>query len=588
MNHKHIGHTVLAMGLALGLAACDGNADRQLPGGGMTPPPPPPPPPEGVMVLGVTESNVLVRFSVDDPGMVDEIGQISVNGGENVVGLDFRPASGALFAVTSDGRLLGINPETAAASVITDNIVPDGGLLDGDRFGVDFNPAANALRVVSNAGQNLRIGPAALPPNTGAAGVADRQLGYIQGLVAAAYTNPEGPTARPDAGTMLFVIDIDGVVHTQNANDGMLTEIGPLGIDPALDRVIDYAIAEVPEPILLKSASLKVAPVLTVNEHYVMTERDGVTTLHSINPLTGEATEIDNFPAGDHVGLIVEADEDGVPDQRFIGVMTAAEGSYTVNLFTLNLTDSSLTLDESLEVMGLDGEVVIGLDQRTTQLPDLDVGYAVTASGGIYTLNDNDTSTAIVADLLATLTVPLEGERFGVDFNPRADLLRIVSDNGQNLRVNLEAGRVIADEARVAGLAFVDGRVRLGDPAPQIVATAYRAAPQSLDGVIPALDFQYALDARNSTLARVAVPNDGALVEVGPLGVTLDMNDVEMAAAASLDIAGDDDVAYAAIRSGTQTGSTLYQIDLMTGAAMLLGAIGGNEGITAIAVMPMD
>ena len=38
------------------------------------------------------------------------------------------------------------------------------------------------------------------------------------------------------------------------------------------------------------------------------------------------------------------------------------------------------------------------------------------------------------------LTIPLEGASFGVDFNPAADALRIISDTGQNLRHPFAAG----------------------------------------------------------------------------------------------------------------------------------------------------
>ena len=58
---------------------------------------------------------------------------------------------------------------------------------------------------------------------------------------------------------------------------------------------------------------------------------------------------------------------------------------------------------------------------------------------------------ALLPLVASTALVALAGTAFGVDFNPRADLLRIVSNTGQNLRVNLQAGRIIADVAREAG-----------------------------------------------------------------------------------------------------------------------------------------
>ena len=70
--------------------------------------------------------------------------------------------------------------------------------------------------------------------------------------------------------------------------------------------------------------------------------------------------------------------------------------------------------------------------------------YGVGNGGGVYRL---DTSNA-TATLVNVLTVALEGTSFGVDFNPAADRLRIVSDTGQNLRHNVIAGgTTIADLA---------------------------------------------------------------------------------------------------------------------------------------------
>ena len=50
--------------------------------------------------------------------------------------------------------------------------------------------------------------------------------------------------------------------------------------------------------------------------------------------------------------------------------------------------------------------------------------------GGIYKLA---TRTA-EATKVSQLTIPLQGNVFGVDFNPAANALRVISDTGQNLR----------------------------------------------------------------------------------------------------------------------------------------------------------
>ncbi len=69
--------------------------------------------------------------------------------------------------------------------------------------------------------------------------------------------------------------------------------------------------------------------------------------------------------------------------------------------------------------------------------------YGVGNGGGVYTI---DPSTA-AAVFVNSLTVPLAGTFFGVDFNPAADRLRIISDTGQNLAHNVIAAGVTAANA---------------------------------------------------------------------------------------------------------------------------------------------
>jgi hypothetical protein len=76
--------------------------------------------------------------------------------------------------------------------------------------------------------------------------------------------------------------------------------------------------------------------------------------------------------------------------------------------------------------------LLVGIDFRV-QDGEL---YGVGDRGGIYTI---DTRTA-QAFKVTQLTIALDGLSFGVDFNPAADALRIISDKGQNLRHPFAAG----------------------------------------------------------------------------------------------------------------------------------------------------
>lgn len=519
--------------------------------------------------LAVTSSsNCLVRFSLSDPSTVTPIGELDSAG--DVVGLDFRPASGELFALTAMGELLLVDPMTAETTQVTASI----GDLEGQRYDIDFNPAANALRLISDAKQNFRLGSAGLVESAMATALVDGTFGYLQGVVATAYTN-----VNPgQEGTMMFVISADSrTFYQQDPNVGLLTRIG--GLFASADTV-----------------DVKGYNVFTAadgsNEHYAVFDVDGTVGLYSIDPATAETVLLKQLPdpaaGGNYMDLTVT--EGGSAALReFVVYEQSAVDTFQLQVVELDPADSMpgtalIAFDDTLNVTGLEpDDVLIGFDERTTNPGGTNNGlYAVAESGNIYSLDATAVATAV-----GELSETLSGARFDIDFNPRADLLRIIGDAGQNLRVNLDQDRVLAEEARNVGFAFVDGTVRLGDTMEPIpVAVGYRAAPQQLMDATPSLDFQYVIDARNSGLARVAVPNDGALVAVGDgllEGLTLAEGGMIQQ---SMDIA-QGGTAYAALRGEGEMASTLYTLDLAAGTATAVGVIGGEdmaEGVNALSV----
>ncbi|WP_345983214.1 DUF4394 domain-containing protein [Streptomyces sp. DSS69] len=94
------------------------------------------------------------------------------------------------------------------------------------------------------------------------------------------------------------------------------------------------------------------------------------------------------------------------------------------------------------KVSGLRGDTrVVGIDFRV-QDGKL---YGVGDQGGVYTLGTADARAVKVSQL----TVALSGGHFGVDFNPAADRLRVVSDTGGAAR--LYAVDVLTGAARDLG-----------------------------------------------------------------------------------------------------------------------------------------
>ena len=194
-------------------------------------------------VYGLTGENRLVNFSAGSPGDLETNVEVSgLQSGESLIGIDFRPVDGKLWAVGklgTAGRMYTIDPESGEATFVATLVNATGGApiaLMGSSFGFDFNPAADALRIVSDTGQNLR----ALPSDRVVAGVqrrtgdtfVDATLNYAgttaMGVGGAAYTNND---VDPATMTTLYDVDttLDDLVVQNPPNNGTLVKVADLG-----------------------------------------------------------------------------------------------------------------------------------------------------------------------------------------------------------------------------------------------------------------------------------------------------------------------------------------------------------------------
>lgn len=195
---------------------------------------------------------------------------------------------------------------------------------------------------------------------------------------------------------------------------------------------------------------------------------------------------------------------------------------------------------------GLGGRLV-GIDTR----PADGHLYGLTTTNDVYRIDP----TTGAATLVSTLTVPFDGDvRSGLAFNPQTDRLRVLSADGQNLRINVTLGATAADSP----LAYAPGDRNAGKR-PRIAAAAYTNAV--VDAPTTRL---MEIDAEQDVLVVQDPPNDGALATVGPLGVDFE----PLSGLAIMTDAGGVDHAYAA------TGGKLYTVDLGTGHADPVGPIG--------------
>ncbi len=193
----------------------------------------------GQTLYGMTTSNKLLTFDSADPSRI--ISRLRVTGfqpNEELLAIDFRPATGKLYGLGSSSRVYVIDVQTAVATPVGPG--PFTPALEGNAFGFDFNPVVDRIRIVGENGQNLRVHPdlgAVVDSNLVTPGIQpDGRLAYANGdvnfnrrplVVGAAYTNPDND---PATGTTLY--DIDGrrdVLAIQNPpNSGTLNTVGRL------------------------------------------------------------------------------------------------------------------------------------------------------------------------------------------------------------------------------------------------------------------------------------------------------------------------------------------------------------------------
>jgi hypothetical protein len=214
----------------------------------------------------------------------------------------------------------------------------------------------------------------------------------------------------------------------------------------------------------------------------------------------------------------------------------------------------------SVPVTGLQaGESLVGIDIRTAtgQL------YGISTTSRLYTIVP---LTGAATPVGAAGAFTLNGTSFAMDFNPVVDRIRLISNTGQNLRINPNDGTLAGTDTAISPAGVT------------ITGAAYdRNDRNAATGTT-----LYAIDSTNGVLTTVGSingspnsPNSGL---VGPtvgslgLGTALDPR-------IGFDISAIGGTAYATMLTGGT--DKLYQINLSTGQATLLGTIGTGTSIYA-------
>ncbi|RDI32252.1 DUF4394 domain-containing protein [Lentzea flaviverrucosa] len=166
---------------------------------------------------------------------------------DRLIGMDVRPATGALYAIAASGQLYVLDPRTGKATAVGAPVT-----ITGTAVGIDFNPVVDRIRLVTTSGQNLR-----LVPDTAAVAATDTPLAYAPGDRAAGSTpqvSGAGYTNSVAGATSTTLYDLDsrkdalvtqgtiaGVTPVVSPNTGQLFTVGRLGIDVGRTNGFDIA-----------------------------------------------------------------------------------------------------------------------------------------------------------------------------------------------------------------------------------------------------------------------------------------------------------------------------------------------------------
>jgi len=388
---------VLALAASLSLAACN---DEMMPTV-ETPDGPTGTAPE-VMFTALTNDNRLVSYQARN--LTDPMDIRSITGlpnGEMIISIDYRPATGQLYALGSSSRLYLINENSGMATPLGEG--PFSPTIMGENASIDFNPTVDRIRLVTASGQNLR-----LHPELGTVVATDGNIsgGNNPQIGAVAYTNSMAGASS----TLLYDIDFaTDKLYIQNPpNDGGLEEVGDLGID------------------FMGMGNFDISPdnaaALAVTQH------EDESRLYTINLSSGKAEWVGKF-ALPVVGIAFKTNP--------VAYATTADNK----LHRFDPTSPSIN---TVDITGLmDGEWIAGLDFR----PANGALYAISSESRLLTVN---TANGSVMEIGSGLYPSLMGDSFGFDFNPTVDRIRLVSNTGQNLRLHPDLGTVVATDGGAA------------------------------------------------------------------------------------------------------------------------------------------
>ncbi|HEX8330355.1 MAG TPA: DUF4394 domain-containing protein [Hymenobacter sp.] len=429
--------------------------------------------------------------------------------GQVLVGMDYRPNTGQLFALGYDATTAGNNaqvytlaPATGVATAVGSGLRLElGGATD--RIGFDFNPTVDRIRVVSTNRADYRLNP-----NNGALVLRDGDLTYAAGDANAALTPGVGSAAYTNSyigSTSTTLYDIDetngGILVTQSPpNNGTLNTVAaisldgfPVGTVPALDLDIYFD----------GTNNIGFLSLVTRPNVSGFSSSD----LYRVNLSTGAASsKVNLIPASIvapfnlfDIAIPVAPPTPGPLVGQLAYAVTEANA-----LISFDTQAPSVVRSLSFITGVAANQTLVGTDFRPNTGQLFGLGYNPTAGANdrLYTI---DLATG-VATPVGTADIDLDlgdaSNTIGFDFNPTVDRIRVVSSNGNNYRLNPVNGAVVIKDGN---LAYAAGDANAGQT-PTVGSAAYLNSYVGATGT-----GLYVLDHVRGTISWQNPPNDGVL-----------------------------------------------------------------------------
>jgi len=528
-------------------------------------------------VIGQTvyalSNNKLYFFQADNPEEVTFLNRIKgIAPGQKLVGMDFRPNTGELFALgynasSQRARLYIINVITAVATPVgTSTIKLELGAASG--IGFDFNPTVDRIRVVSANGANYRLNPItggiAFEDGDLKFASTDRNAGVTPRVVAGAYTNSFiGATT-----TTLYDIDLaTGSLVIQNPpNDGVLNTVARLNIPFNSKTVADIDIAY----------DDRYNSLLQSNPAYLVVSNSSInkSLFYWLNIVTVETRFVDT------IGINGIVEDIAIRIRRVVPQAVQGNLVYAVttnnNLISFD-SDRPGVVRSLVTISGIaTGQTLVGTDFRPNTGELFGLGYnGANGESRLYTIN---LQTGVATPVgTATFTLALGAGPIGFDFNPTVDRIRVEGANRKNYRLNPVTGGIAATDL---DLKFAATDINAAKT-PFIGSVAYT---NSFIGT--ATTTLYAYDDQLNILALQNPPNDGVLNTVGTSGITVSSTDYTSDLDIAFNSTNNTNTAFLVANIGNWDSNfdNFYTINLQTGAATLVGRVGLGIPIRDIAV----